>query len=117
MKLAIAILTVVVQMIVAYVLGFVVALATGVGNGWDLVVIPVGNAIGVWGVGWVMARLADVRPRPGGIAFILTALGGALGVVAILLTPATGFAQLVYPLLGALIGYYATPFFSSKSQD
>jgi hypothetical protein len=40
------------------------------------------------------------------IRLVLTLLFSALGVLVILVTPATGFIRILYPLSGAFIGYY-----------
>jgi len=105
MNILITIFVIFLQLIVGYLLGFVGAMALGVGNGWELLVIGVGNTLGVWGVGALAAKL-----RKSGKSYISSFLGTAvlttLGIILILLTPATGIAQLLYPLLGALIGYY-----------
>lgn len=105
MNIIITIVVIVFQFIVGYLLGFVGAMVLGVGNGWELLVIGVGITLGVWGVGALAATL-----RKSGKSYIRSFLGTAvcttLGIGLILLTPATGFAQLLYPPLGALVGYY-----------
>ena len=35
-----------------------------------------------------------------------TAIGSGLGVILILITPAIGFIQLAFPLIGSLLGFY-----------
>ncbi len=105
MNIIITIIIVVLQFIVGYLLGFVTAMVVGVGNGWELVVIGVGNTIGVWGVGTLAAKLRKSSTSMG-TNLLGTAVCTTLGIALILLTPATGAAQLLYPLLGALIGYY-----------
>lgn len=105
MNIIITMITAVLQFIFGYLLGFVGAMALGVGNGWELLVIGIGYTLGVWGVGALAAKL-----RKSGKSYISSFLGTAvctiLGIALILLTPATGFAQLLYPLVGAVIGYY-----------
>jgi len=98
------------QFFLGQLLGFGGAMAAGVGNGWELLVIPVGNTLGVFGVGALALRLGgEVRARPYGIRLAGTAVGSLLGVILILVTPATGYNQVLYPLLGALLGYYLLP--------
>ena len=110
MSILITILVVLIQLIVGQALGFGIAFGLGIGDGWELVVIPIGNTLGVWGVGALAANMRKTyAPRAYGLRLLATAVGAALGTIIILVTPATGFAQLLYPLLGALLGFYATP--------
>lgn len=107
MKTVFQILIVILQLIAANLLGFVPAVAFGVGNGWELVVFIIGFSLGVWGVGALAARLRkSFHARGQGIRLVTTLLVSALGVVMILLTPAIGFVRILYPLAGAFIGYY-----------
>ena len=105
--IVIAVLVIVLQLIAGQILGFGGAMATGAGNGWELLVFALGDTIGVWAVGALAARLQGTfSAYPFQIRLLGTALGSALGVVAILFTPPTGLGQMLYPLAGALIGYY-----------
>lgn len=107
----IAVLVVALQLIVGQILGFGGAMALGAGRGWELLVFALGDTIGVWAVGALTAQLqGQFRPRPFQIRLLGTAIGSAIGTALILLTSATGFGQILYPLLGALIGYYAPTF-------
>ena len=107
----IAALVMVLQLIAGQILGFGGAMALGAGRGWELLVFALGDTIGVWGVGALTAQFqGQFSPRPFQIRLLGTAIGSAMGIGLILLTPATGFGQLLYPLLGALIGYYAPIF-------
>ena len=100
----------VLQFLLGQLLGFGGAMAAGVGNGWELFVIPLGNIVAVFGIGALALRLSgEVRVRPYVIRLVGTAVGGFLGVILILVTPATGFNQVLYPLLGAMLGYYLLP--------
>ena len=95
------------QFILGQLLGFGGAMAAGVGNGWELLVIPLGNTIGVFGVGALALRLGGETGRSAYVIRLVgTAVGSFLGVLLILVTPATGYNQVLYPLLGALLGYY-----------
>jgi hypothetical protein len=110
MDIIITIGVIVLQSVVGQILGFGIAFAFGVGNGWELVVIPIGNTLGVWGIGAIVAALRGTfATRPYGARLIGTAVGSAIGVVIILITPAIGYAQVVYPLVGALLGFYLSP--------
>jgi hypothetical protein len=98
------------QFLVGQLLGFGGAMAAGVGNGWELLVMPVGNIAAIFGIGALALRLGgEVRARPYVIRLVGTAVGSFLGVILILVTPATGFNQVLYPLLGAMLGYYLLP--------
>ncbi|MEZ4866133.1 MAG: hypothetical protein R3C14_32755 [Caldilineaceae bacterium] len=115
MNIIIAIIVIIFQFIVAQFLGFGVAMATGVGNGWELVVLPLGNALGVWGVGALAAWLrGQLVARAYGQRLIGTLIGSAAGVGLILLTPPFGFAQLLFPLGGAFLGYYLAAYRSLR---
>jgi hypothetical protein len=117
MKTLIQILIVILQLIAANLLGFVPAVALGVGNGWELVVFILGFSLGVWGVGALAARFSrDFQARDQGIRLAATLLISALGVVVILLTPAIGFIRILYPLAGAFIGYYLPGVFLKRYQ-
>lgn len=109
MTIFLMLLTILLQLVVGQILGFGGAMALNVGNGNELVVIPIGNALGVWLVGWAMARLRGL-PHATGIRLFGALIGGGLGAGIILITPPTGFGQLLYPLLGALLGYYLISF-------
>jgi hypothetical protein len=107
MKTLVQILIVILQFIAANLLGFVPAVAFGVGHGWELAVFILGFSLGVWGVGALAARLRKFfRLRDQVIRLVAALLVSALGVVAILLTPAIGFVRILYPLAGAFVGYY-----------
>ncbi|MCB8943606.1 MAG: hypothetical protein H6658_07615 [Ardenticatenaceae bacterium] len=103
----ISIFVIFLQFLAGQYLGFGVALAWGVGGGWELLVIPLGNTVGVFGVGAVALWLRGERWRRlymirlGG-----TAVGSALGALLIRITPGTGYNQVLYPLVGALLGFY-----------
>ncbi|MCO6452984.1 MAG: hypothetical protein J5I90_19525 [Caldilineales bacterium] len=118
MRIILRIIIILLQLVVGQLLGFVPAYALGVGEGRELLVIGLGYALGVWGVGmageWAMKRLGE------GLAvrsLIGTLLGSFLGILAILLTPAFGFAQLLLPLMGALAGYYVAGVFSRAAAN
>jgi hypothetical protein len=107
MKSVVTIVVIALQLIAGQLLGFGGAMAIGVGNGWELLVFVIGNTVGVWGVGALADRLqgnwnwALAKMRLG-----TTAVCATLGMGLILMTPPTGFSQVAYPLIGALVGYY-----------
>lgn len=107
MNTLVTIVVILLQFVAGQLLGFVTAYALGVGNGWELVVIPVGNTLGVWSVGAIATRVRGAfTARQSIMRLIGTAIGSAIGVAAILLTPAIGFVQVLFPLAGAMLGYY-----------
>ena len=107
MNTLITLVVILLQFVAGQLLGFTSAYALGIGNGWELVVIPVGNTLGVWSVGAIAARLRGTfTPRQSIIRLIGTSIGSAIGVAAILLTPPIGFVQVLFPLAGAILGYY-----------
>ena len=120
-------LTAVAQFVAAYVLGF----ALLIGESWLLTaVIPVytpekpgggpvstalqtgaiglGATLGTWLIGWLVARLRGMGYARRTI-FVNTLIGALIGVVAIWVTPATGMAQFLYPVVGAVAGYWLIP--------
>lgn len=107
MKVLIQILIVILQLIAASLLGFALAAALGIGNGWELVVFILGFSLGVWGVGTLATRMNKTyQTRAQLIRLTATLLISALCVLIILVTPAIGFVRILYPLAGAFIGYY-----------
>ncbi|HRJ43703.1 MAG: hypothetical protein KJZ86_26620 [Caldilineaceae bacterium] len=116
LTIIIAALVLALQIVAGQILGLGGAMATGAGNGWELLLFALGDTIGVWTMGALAARLQGTfSAYLFQIRLLGTAVGSALGVVAILITPATGFGQMLYPLAGTLIGYY-TPAFLIRPQ-
>ncbi len=110
MSILITALIILIQFVAGQALGFGTAVALAIGDGWELVVIPIGNTFGVWGVGALAANMRKTyATRAYGMRLLATAVGAALGTLIILVTPPTGFGQLLYPLVGALLGFYAAP--------
>jgi len=108
LKIVIAVLVVALQFVAGQLLGFGVAMATGVGGGWELLVFALGNTAGVWALGALAAQMQGrFSPSPYQLRLLTTALGSAVGVGLILLTPATGLGQILYPLLESDSQYYA----------
>ena len=107
----IILITIVLQFIVGHLLGFGLAVATGAGNGWELLVFPTGQTLGIWGIGAIMAWLrGSFEIRSYGRHLVGTIIGSALGVAVILITPPVGLIQIIYPLIGALLGFYISLF-------
>jgi uncharacterized membrane protein YesL len=108
MRFIIGIGILIIQLISAYILGVVGAMVLGIGNGWELVYFAVAYSLGVWGVGSLATRAFKREfARENLMRLVSTLVGSALGVLLIVITPAAGFIQIVYPLIGALVGYYA----------
>ncbi|MCP4168873.1 MAG: hypothetical protein GY759_23665 [Chloroflexi bacterium] len=107
MNVILRIIIITLQIVIGQLLGFVPAYMLGVGDGWELVVIALGYVVGVWGVGTVAEILRRQFSIDQVVASLLgTFIGSFLGVLLILITPAFGFAQLLMPLTGAVLGYY-----------
>ncbi len=116
MNILITIAVIILQSVVGQILGFGVAFAFQAGDGWEFVVMPIGNTLGVWGVGAIASALRGTfSARPFGARLSGTAVASAIGVVIILITPAAGYAQVLYPLVGALLGFYLSPRIFSKT--
>jgi uncharacterized membrane protein len=101
------------QLFVGLLLGWIPAYGLGIGNGWELVAIAIGNTLGIWGVGVLGAILRRRFVTYQAIVGLIgTFVGSLIGVLVILMTPAIGFIQLLYPLICALVGYYVAVFLS-----
>ncbi|MBV7334294.1 hypothetical protein KFU94_39870 [Chloroflexi bacterium TSY] len=55
-RFLILIVQVILQFIAGYILGFLVPYFGGIGNGLELIAIPIGDLLGVWGVGTIIQR-------------------------------------------------------------
>ena len=103
------------QLFSGLLLGWVPAYGLGIGNGWELVAIAIGNTLGIWGIGVLAATLRGrFVTHQAIISLIGTLVGALIGVLIILITPAIGFIQLLYPLIGALVGYYVAALLSRQ---
>lgn len=112
MPRALRILIVLLQLIVGLLLGFNVAYRLGFGRNRELLVIGAGAALGIWGTGALVAWMRDSAPSLWSLAATLA--GSLLGVLLIVITPPFGFAALLLPLFGALLGYYLVDGWSSR---
>ncbi|MCP4713436.1 MAG: hypothetical protein GY869_32805 [Planctomycetes bacterium] len=115
MNILITIVVIMLQYVVGQILGFGVAFAFQAGNGWELLIMPIGNTLGVWSVGAIASALCGTFSARSYAARLLgTAVASAIGVAIILITPATGMVQIIYPLVGALLGFYLSSRIFSK---
>jgi hypothetical protein len=112
MKVFWRVVVVILQAVDASLLGFGGAVLLGVGEGWELVVFAAGYCLGVWGVGALAAAACRAFASDQGVRLIGTLLLSALGVALMLVTPPIGFAKAVYPLVGAMAGYYLAGLFA-----
>lgn len=98
-----SVLTLVAQIVISYLLEFGLYVI-GIGNGVELMALPLMSTLAVWGIGHFFAK------RHAGsalVSLVATLLGSALGVWLIWQIGAVGFIGLfTLPLLGALFGYY-----------
>ncbi len=114
MKVFMVLLIAILQLIVGSVLGFAGALLLGVGNGWELVVFVVGYSLGVWGTGTLASLRLGSTIKQRWIRLGTTLIVSMVGVLVLLATAPIGFVKAVYPLFGALIGYYLPSFFKTQ---
>lgn len=91
---------VIAQSIAAWILGFVVVYALGIGNGWEIVAIPVMMTVGVWSAGAVVER--DRRNSRTVLRMLALSLLGGL----VMATGIFRFAGIFLPMAGAFFGYY-----------
>ena len=111
MRILRAILVLFAQIFAAQLLGFVAALALGIGNGWEIVWFALADAAAIWGVGAAAARWQGGFELPAMLRRLAgTAIGAVIGALVLALPWAVlGFAGILLPLGGALLGYYLTP--------
>jgi hypothetical protein len=103
------------QLIIGSLLGFAGALLLEVGNGWELVVFVIGYTLGVWGTDALASGLRGTSLRNDRWIRLGTTEGvSSLGMLVLLATPAIGFIKSVYPLVGAMIGYYLPNLFLKR---
>jgi hypothetical protein len=96
------------QFAAGQILAFALTVGLGLGNGAELVALPLGSTLGVWGVGQLAARWGAPARGSAQTRLISTAIGSAIGAVILALPGvAFGFAGLLLPLAAALLGYYA----------
>ena len=89
-----------IQCIAAYLLGVMLPYFGGIGNGFELLVIPFGMAAGVLLGGWFIAR-------PTSRLLLATLTGAYLGVVPLLIPGiAWGFQGILLPFAGTMSGFY-----------
>jgi len=107
MKILSTIITIPIQVIVGHILAFSGTYALGIGNDWELIIWPFWLTLGIWSVGALSAKLTKTfKEKESFSKLIGTAIGSGLGVILILITPAIGFIQLAFPLIGSLLGFY-----------
>ncbi len=103
--MALRVIKVLLQIVGVYFVSAISFIAVPLGNGWELPWLAIVAAIATWGVSWLLGQFTSLA-KPTSRKFLITLVGGFLGVAVILLTPATGLMQILYPAIGALIAYY-----------
>ena len=102
-KIILTIITIIIQIIVGHLLAFFGTFVAGIGNGWELVVWPFWNTLGVWGIGSIINKQRKIFKKEQYILTLVgTALGSAIGVIVMVIY----VPNIILPLIGALIGYY-----------
>lgn len=88
------------QIIGAYGLGIIIPYALGIGNGWELLAIPLGTSIGVWLPAYFIQKSSWKL-------FLGSIIGGFIGMFLINnVIPAMGFLGLLFPVAGTFVGFY-----------
>ena len=99
-------------LIVQLVLGYILQIGVyfvGIGNGLEMIALPVVSTLAVWGAGVAMTRRSSTLSGSLSVLarLITTGLGSAFAVWLIIRIGAVGFVGIfALPLLGALFGYY-----------
>ncbi|MBW2985329.1 hypothetical protein KY313_01610 [Candidatus Woesearchaeota archaeon] len=104
MKIILTTITIILQIIIGHLLAFFGTFAAGIGNGWELIVWPFWNILGVWGVGAIIAKWGKTFNKKQYISTLIgTIIGSTIGTVMM----ANSLGLFVFnPLIGALIGFY-----------
>ena len=101
------VLLIFIQFVLGYILGLGFSFLTSAGGGMEFFTFGLGHVLGVWVPGAMAGRITgEFAWQPYYIRLLGAVIGAALGVLLIIVTPAAGFIQILYPLLGALAGYY-----------
>ncbi len=100
------IVTLVTQFIFSWIIGTVSFIAVPIGNGWELVSLPIFFSIGVCAAGWLVARLFKNPISLTPTIFLWTLLFSGLGSAILMIPRAWGLQGLLLPILGAMAGYH-----------
>lgn len=102
------VLTVISQIVLAYILGFFVPYFGGIGNGLELLAIPIGMTAGT--------LIGGLISYPLNSKLALTTLVGAfVGVMPLAIPNITlGFTGILLPFLGSMAGFYGYLQFDKK---
>lgn len=91
--------TIIAQLILGFIAVMIVYFA-GIGNGWEIVAMPIGCTVAALVGGLLTGRALTTRVAIG------TLVGSGL-VAALLLIPiAWGFAGVLLPIVGAILGFH-----------
>ena len=104
-------LTLISQFFLSYFLGFMLPYFSGIGNGLELIVIPIGMALGI--------VIAGRIQYPFSLKSIsVTLLGSFIGALPLMIPGiALGFIGIIIPFLGGLIAFYGYNRMSYKRQE
>lgn len=92
------------QVICGLLLSFAITYVLGFNNVAKLLVVGLGSALAVWGVGAVAQFQAGASPTF--LSLVMTVAGSFLGVLLMVFVFSFSHAALLLPLLGALFAYY-----------
>ena len=98
------ILIVVLQIIGAFGVGIIIPYSLGIGNGLELIVIPIATGLGIWLPAYFLEKIHW--------KYLLGAiLGGFIGMFLINnVIPPMGFTGVLLPIVGSFIGFYYLKF-------
>ena len=88
----------------------IVVYIAGIGDGWELIAFAVGGAVVVTLVGLAFGRLFAPSAAPKIALFFGALLGGLIASLLLLVPRAWGFAGMLLPVAGCVIGYHLASF-------
>lgn len=99
------IVTIVAQLVFCWVIAILSYIALPIGNGWELIVLPLLFAIEVVFIGWAAGRLFGNPLTVTPMLFVGALILSILGAAVLNIPRAWGFQGLLFPIVGAILGY------------
>lgn len=87
------------------VIGIVAFIGLPVGNGWELIVLPILFTLECLLIGWFVGQIFNNPPKITPMLFIVTLALSGLGAAILNIPGAWGFQGLFFPIAGAVVGY------------